>query len=153
MKVTTIDGGFRGLANATAKAAASAGSVSLTQVEALERFNARIAAYESARIRFQAARAAGKLSASDVQSLAATFSTLDDEIERHRVMISSATDASAVQSAYLAAEDTLQRVSAAERRAALTLSSVEGVRGWQVALACAGGIAVVALILYWPRKR
>lgn len=153
MKVTTIDGGFRGrrgvAGGAAAQTTSSSGITSEQQISELESFNHRLGDYMAVREMLVDKISRAQIRGDDAELLRRAMDSLDDRIDAHAAALSQVQNAEGLM-AWRGAAGVL--VTAAQNFATRVRSAIgeEGaLRPWKIVLALVLGGAVLGTAAWW----
>lgn len=141
MKVTTIDGGFRGRKGV--------GSLTTAQVlDEVEAFEVRLAPFRQAVSMARQRIAAGGLPVAEAREIEAAASTLEGLIDQHIAASSQVASSSDLLAWRNAATLLVSRAQAFVTRAGTAVQAEAGTRPWKIALGLVIGSSVVSLLVW-----
>lgn len=147
MKVTTIDGGFRGLRGTRTRGLSALSTTH--QLAQGEWFNRHLERFARTRSRFRAAVAAGSIPQSDVLAIETGLRATDDLISTHLDRLAQIKNEAGIAPWRAAAATIISGANAIALRAELIVGDERASQPWKIGLTLAGGIASVGLLAWW----
>ena len=158
MRVTTIDGGFRGR-KSTGLRSIRSGLGSLTsslQNSEADAFNARFAQFDQVHAALQQAIANGTLSVAPAVELEAEFVALGAERDAHRAQLATLDSPAQLMEWHSTGDAIVSRANALASSTADAIGFSTGTRPWQIGVAIVGGALLfggAAYLLSRPKRR
>lgn len=150
MRVTTIDGGFRGRPNLRAlQGGRGLGILSTSQQNTeAEGFNARFSKFERARDLLRVAMQQGALPVPTAAMLETQFLAMGVERDAHRARLATLQNDADLLEWRSTADAIVSRANALADRAGALLGDEQSVRPWQIAVTLVGGALLFGGVAY-----
>lgn len=152
MRVTTIDGGFRGRRTSPPLSVIRGGignlSTSVQNTEA-DGFNRRFTTFDSVHTALRSAIASGQLGPGVAVELESEFAALGAERDVHRARLASLASPAELMEWRSTADSIVARADALAHATADTIGFSTGVRPWQIGVALVGGALVFGGAAWW----
>lgn len=151
MRVTTIDGGFRGR-RSPSLSVIRGGIGSLTssvQNTEADGFNRRFTTFDSVHSALRTAISSGQLGPTAALELEAEFSVIGGERDVHRARLASLASPAELMEWRSTADSIVARADALAHSTADTIGFSTGVRPWQIGVALVGGAIVFGGAAWW----
>jgi len=153
VRVTTIDGGFRGRPNHLRVVRGGMGALSTTQQNSeAAAFNARFGRFDQMDELLRQSLTTGVLPLSDAMQLQAAFISMVAERNAHLARLSSVENDAGLVEWHSTADDIVTRASALADHAAQLLGAAPEIRPWQIGVALVGGAFLFGGLAVWLSK-
>lgn len=155
MRVTTIDGGFRGR-RGTSLRSIRGGLGSLTsslQNSEATQFNARFFRFDQVKNALDVAIQNGSLGAGAAVQLEAAFLGLGAERDVHRAQLATLDSPAQLMEWHSTADSIVARASSLADSTAQTIGFDTGTRSWQIGVALVGGALLFGGAAWWLSRR
>ncbi len=150
MRVTTIDGGFRGRPNHLRVVRGGVGSLpSAQQNSEADAFNARFSRFDQMDSLLRSSLTSGVLPLSDAMQLQAAFISMVAERNAHLTRLSGVTTDAELAEWHSTADDIVSRAQALADHAGVLLGAAPEIRPWQIGVALVGGAFVFGGVAVW----
>jgi len=155
VRVTTIDGGFRGR-KSTGLRSVRSGLASLTstlQNSEADSFNGQFAQFDHVYAALQHAISAGTVPESSAVELTTEFLAIGAERDAHRAQLATLDSPAQLMEWHSTGDSIVARANALASSTAAAIGFNLGTRPWQIAVALVGGAIVFGGAAYWLSRR